>query len=180
MRRAIARVADHHRRGLPCALLGLLLAIGISGFPPSYSQARSDHTFLVWAYQIEIQQQDMGRIAERRAQTPAVRELGTYLIDSHRRAESRLKQIAARLGFTLSNKLSATHLGVQRRFKSIPGASFDRAFIRHEIGDYSYFITHFEAAAASHNRTIRQYATNELASLREGQTRILVLAGHVP
>ncbi|MDX8492509.1 DUF4142 domain-containing protein [Mesorhizobium sp. VK22B] len=172
----IARVAAHHGKGVLRALFGLLLAAGISEATPAYSQSRSDRTFLEWAIQIEIQQQDMGRIAQRRAQTPAVRELGTYLLERHRQAESRLRQISSRLGVELSNRLSATHLRVQRRFTSIPSANFDRGFIRHEVGDYRYFIVHFEAAAASRNSSIRQYATNELTSLRQDQTRILTLA----
>jgi predicted outer membrane protein len=179
VKRSVARVADHYGKGALRALLGLLLATGISGATPAYSQSNSDRAFLEWAIQIEIQQQDMGRIAERRAQIPAVRELGTYLLERHRQAESRLRQIASRLGVALSNRLSTMHLKVQRRFTSIPSANFDRGFIRHEIGDYRYFIAHFEAAAASSNPSIRQYAANELASLRQDQTRILTLAHQV-
>ena len=147
---------------------------------PAYSQSRSDRAFLAWAIQIEIQQQDMGKIAERRAQTPALRELGAYLLERHRQAEFRLKQVASRLGVALSSRLSPTHLRVQRRFRSIPRASFDSGFIRHEIGDYRYFIAHFEAAAASRSRSVRQYATDELASLRQDQTRISTLAPKGP
>ncbi|WP_430679416.1 DUF4142 domain-containing protein [Mesorhizobium album] len=173
---SFARVAAHHGKGVLRALLGLLLAAGVSETTPAYSQSRSDRAFLEWAIQIEIQQQDMGRIAQRRSQTPAVRELGTYLLERHRQAESRLRPVASRLGVPLSNGLSATHLRVQRRFTSIPSADFDRGFIRHEVGDYRYFIARFDAAAASRNRSIRQYATNELTGLRQDQTRILTLA----
>ncbi|RUW76608.1 DUF4142 domain-containing protein [Mesorhizobium sp. M4B.F.Ca.ET.049.02.1.2] len=176
VKHSIARVAAHHGKGALRALLALLLAAGISGATPANSQSRSDRAFLEWAIQIEIQQQDMGRIAQRRAQTPEVRELGTYLLERHSQAESRLRPVASRLGVVLSNRLSATHLRVQRRFTSIPSADFDRGFIRHEVGDYRYFIAHFETAAASRNRSIRQYATNELPTLRQDQTRILTLA----
>lgn len=176
VKHAIARVADHPRNGPLRALLGLLLAAGISAATPACSQSRSDRAFLEWAIQIEIQQQDMGRIAERRAQLPAVRELGTYLLGRHRQAEARLRQTASRLGVALSSRLSATHLRVQNRFASIPSANFDKSFIRHEIGDYRYFIAHFNAAAASRDRSVQQYATNELASLRQDQTRILTQA----
>lgn len=174
--RCIARVARHHGKGTFRALLAVLFAAGISGVTPAYSQSRSDRAFLEWAIQIEIQQQDMGKIAQRRAQTPAIRQLGTYLVERHTQAESRLRPVASGLGVALSNRLSASHLRVQRRFKSIANANFDREFIRHEVGDYRYFISHFEAAAASRNRPIRQYATNELANLRQDQTRILTLA----
>ncbi|MDX8477912.1 DUF4142 domain-containing protein [Mesorhizobium sp. VK24D] len=176
MKHVLARVAAHYGKGALRALLGLLVAAGISGVTPAYSKSRSDRAFLEWAIQIEIQQQDMGRIAQRRAQTPAIRELGAYLTERHRQAESRLRLISNRLGVPLSNRLSATHLRVQRRFTSIPSADFDRGFIRHEVGDYRYFITHFEAAAASRNSSIRQYASNELSSLRQDQTTILTLA----
>ena len=36
-----------------------------------------------WAVQIEIQQPDMGRIAEQRAQAAALREFGGYLVQRH-------------------------------------------------------------------------------------------------
>ena len=176
MKHSIAWIAHSHGKVALRAFLGLLVAVGVSGATPAYSQSSSDRTFLEWAIQIEIQQQDMGRIAQRRAKIPAVRELGTYLLERHGEAESRLRQVAGRLGVALSNKLSATHLRVQRRFTSIPSANFDAGFIRHEIGDYRYFIAHFEAATASRNPSIRQYATNELVSLKQDQTRILTLA----
>jgi uncharacterized protein DUF4142 len=175
-----ARVAAPHGKGALRALLGLLLAIGMSGVAPAYSQSRSDRAFLEWAIQIEIQQQDTGRIAQRCAQIPAIGELGTYLLERHRQAESRLRQVSSRLGVALSNRLSATHLRVQRRFASIPSADFDRSFIRHEVSDYRYFIAHFEPAAASRNVSIRLYASNELANLRQDQTRILALAHQAP
>jgi predicted outer membrane protein len=111
------------------------------------AQTAGDRAFLAWAVQIEIQQQDMGRIAERRAQTAAVREFGSYLVQRHQQAQQRLETVASRLGAAPSSKLSATHLRVQSHFRSIPSGSFDRAFIGHEIGDYRYFLQHFEAAS---------------------------------
>lgn len=93
MKHSIDRVAEHHGKGVLRALLGLLLAAGISGVTPANSQSRSDRAFLEWAIQIEIQQQDMGRIAERRAQTPAARELGTYLLERHIQAETSCKPV---------------------------------------------------------------------------------------
>jgi hypothetical protein len=85
--------------------------------------------------------------------------------------------VASRLGEALSSKLSATHLGVQSRFRSIPAAGFDSAFIHHEIGDYRYFLQHFEPASRTGGPLVRQYATGEIANLREDQAKIAALAG---
>ena len=124
-----------------------------------------------------FQQQDRGRIAERRARTAAVRSLGSYLIERHRQAQQRLQNVADQLNVGLSSRLSATHLQVQSRFSAITDAAFDKAFVGHEVGDYRYFLAHFETAANSGNPLFRQYATNELAQLREDQARITALAG---
>ena len=129
--------------------LMFFIAIGSLGASPVQAQSKPDRAFLAWAVQIEIQQQDMGRIAERRAQNGKVRNLGDYLVQRHQQAQQRLENVANQLGEVLSNKLSATHLRVQSRFRSIAEASFDGAFIHHEIGDYRYFLRRFEAAARS-------------------------------
>jgi putative membrane protein len=147
---------------------------------PALAQSASDGAFLAWAIQIEIQQQDMGRIAEERARTGRVRQLGSYLVARHQQAQRRLEELAHQLGTALSNKLSQTHLQVQRRFRSIAGASFDGAFIRHEINDYRYFLAHFETAAHSSIPSIRQYAASEITNLRKDQARIATLADGEP
>ncbi len=160
------------------AALTLLVAIGLLGATPAQAQSATDRAFLARAVQIEIQQQDMGRIAERRAQTAAVRELGGYLVQRHRLAEQRLQNVANLLGEALSNTLSATHLRVQNRFRSIPEASFDGAFIAHEFGDYRYFLQHFEAARTG-GPLVRQYAASEIVNLKEDQAKILSVAAEV-
>jgi putative membrane protein len=173
---AAARMVRDHRAPVFCALLVALSVVGLFGSARAPAQSNTDRAFLSWAIQIEIQQQDMGRIAERRARTAAVRALGSYLVERHRQAEQRLREVAMRLNVPLSDTLSATHLRVQSRFSSIPGAGFDRGFIQHEIGDYRYFLSHFKAAASSGSPLIRQYAASELAPLEEDQAKIMALA----
>ena len=174
---AVVRIVRDHRAPVFCALLVALSVVGPPGSARAPAQSDADRAFLSWAIQIEIQQQDMGQIAERRAQTAEVRALGDYLVVRHRQAEQRLRAVAIRLNIPVSDKLSATHLRVQNRFLSIPSASFDRAFIHHEIGDYRYFLGHFSAAASSGSPLVRQYATSELAPLEDDQAKIMALAG---
>ena len=75
--------------------------------------------------------------------------------------------MANQLGEVLSNKLSTAHLQVQSRFRSIAETSFDGAFIHHEIGDYRYFLRHFEATARTGSPLVQQYAASEIVNLRE-------------
>jgi putative membrane protein len=158
------------------AVLVCFVAIAALGASLVRAQSNADRAFLAWAVQTEIQQQDMGRIAERRAQTTRVRDLGDYLVQRHQQAQRRLENVANQLGEALSNKLSATHLRVQSRFRSIAAASFDGAFIDHEIGDYRYFLRNFEAAARTGSPPVRQFAASEIENLRQDQTKIMGLA----
>ena len=164
------------RRQTFTAAFALVVAFGPLGAAPVQAQSNADRAFLAWAIQIEIQQQDMGRIAERRARTAQIRELGGYLVQRHRLAQQRLENVANQLGEAPSNALSATHLRVQSRFRSISESSFDSAFIRHEIGDYRYFLRHFGEAARTGGPLIRQYAMSEIVSLKEDQAKIMSLA----
>lgn len=136
---------------------------------------QADRNFLAWDIQIEIQQQDMGRLAERRGQTEEVRALGTYLVNRHRDSQQRLQQVVSQLEVTLSVELSPTHLRVQKHFASISDAVFDKAFIRHEIADYRYFLNHFEASAHTQNKPLRDYCISEIPLLKEDQARITAL-----
>ena len=176
MRTASTILRHRHHATLLAAAVVAQISITFLGTSQVQAQTAGDRAFLAWAVQIEIQQQDMGRIAERRAQAAALREFGGYLVQRHQQAQQRLDIVASRLGATPSSKLSATHLRVQSRFRSIPSASFDRAFIRHEIGDYRHFLQHFEAASRTGGPLVRQYATSEIANLREDQAKIAALA----
>ena len=138
MKPVTPNLRDHRTEAFVAALM-FFIAIGSLAASPAQAQSDADRAFLAWAVQIEIQQQDMGRIAERRAQNDEVRNLGVYLVQRHQQAQQRLENVANQLGEVLSNKLSATHLRVQSRFRSIAEASFDGAFIHHEIGDYRSF-----------------------------------------
>lgn len=161
-------------------ILGITLSLGTFHAAMGVEKlSNADRAFLAWAIQIEIQQQDMGRLAARRAQTGAVRNLGNYLLDRHSQARQRLEKVAGQVNVPLSDQLSAMHIRVQKRYASIASAHFDRGFVRHEIGDYNYFLIHFGAAARSRNRLIRAYAANELVRLREDQSKITALMGRV-
>ena len=176
IRAAFTILRHRHQATLLAAAAVALISIAFLGTSQVLAQTAGDRAFLAWAVQIEIQQQDMGRIAERRAQTAAVREFGGYLVQRHQQAQQRLETVASRLGAAPSSKLSATHLRVQSHFRSIPPGSFDRAFIGHEIGDYRYFLQHFEAASRTDGALVRQYATSEIVNLREDQAKIMALA----
>jgi putative membrane protein len=139
------------------------------------SASSEDRAFLAWDVQVEIQQQDMGRLAARRALTAEVRDLGNHLAERHLQTEERLRYVAKQLGVTLSDKLSATHLRVQSRYKAIPSASFDKAFVRHEVGDYQYFLTKFERVATAGGPAVSAFAKGEIPSLKEDQGRIVAL-----
>jgi putative membrane protein len=177
MQEPIVQTAPRRRTIVPGAACLALFVLGLSGAARAQTPSNTDRAFLSWAIQIEIQQQDMGRIAVRRAQTPAVRGLGNYLIERHRQAQQRLQAVAAQLRAPLSDKLSAAHMRVQARYASISSVSFDAAFVRHEAGDYRYFLAHFEAAANSGSGPVRDYATKEISHLKEDESKITALAG---
>jgi putative membrane protein len=144
---------------------------GIGAENPS----QEDRAFLTWDMQIEIQQQDMGHLAVRRAETQEVRNLGNNLAEWHRQRQQRLQEVAKQLGVALTNNLSEIHLTVQRHYSAISSASFDKAFVHHEVGDYRYFLRHFEMATASGGPAVRAFATAEIPRLKEEQTQVLML-----
>lgn len=162
------------------ALLARFLAIAFAVVSLGVAQAASptsptDRAFLAWDIQIEIQQQNMGQLAERRANTTGVHDLGIMLAERHQEAQKRLTQVAAELGVPLSTTLSEMHLRIQRRYAAIAGSAFDKAFVRHEIGDYRYFLTHFETAARTRNPLLRTYCTEQVAQLKQDQAHIVTL-----
>ena len=167
------------RAAISVASFLAVFVLGLSAVVRAQAQNNEGGAFLAWAIQIEIQQQDIGGIAARRAEASVVRGLGDYLIERHREYQQRLQEVAKQLNVPLSDKLSATHLQVQRRFSSIGRAAFDKAFIHHEVADYRYFLTHFEAAANSGDALIQEYARSELPRLKEDQSRIAAVASRI-
>ncbi|HJU19210.1 MAG TPA: DUF4142 domain-containing protein [Stellaceae bacterium] len=167
-----------HNNFVLCGVILAAMAVAL-GVPRSVMGAgksdSTDRAFLVWDIQIEIQQQDMGRLAARRALTKEVRDLGSHLVERHQQAQRRLEEVARRLGIALSHRLSETHLRVQRHYAATPGARFDKAFVHHEVGDYRYFLSHFEAAARSGSAPVRAYAAHQIPQLKADQAGIIAL-----
>ena len=103
MKPVTTNLRDHRTEAFVLALM-FFSAVGSLRAPPVQAQSNADRAFLASAVQIEIQKQDMGRFAERRAQNDNVRNLGDYLVQRHQQAQQRLENVANQLGEVLSNK----------------------------------------------------------------------------
>jgi putative membrane protein len=110
----------------------------------------------------------LGKLAMDRGGTDAVKNLGQRLMRDHQQANDQLKQIAARQGLQLPQRLDEKHQKIVQEFSQLNGARFDQAFLKDQIKDHEKDIAQFEAEAKNgKDPAVRQFAEQSLPTLRE-------------
>jgi putative membrane protein len=118
--------------GMLVALLmsgGVAFADGSSPPPPAESaSAQGDRDFLVSALRVNQLELTLGKMAVERANTPAVKVMGTTMVQKHTELGGQLGAQAKRLGAPLAPPLLPDQQSTVDRLASMSAAHFDDEF----------------------------------------------------
>jgi putative membrane protein len=101
--------------------------------------------------QMEVQ---MGQLAEQKAQSQDVKNLGATLVKDHTQANQELQQLATGKSLSISDQprhKEAKHEQMLSKLQSQSGAEFDKAFVRMAIRDHKKDIAEFQRARTEVN-----------------------------
>jgi predicted outer membrane protein len=103
---------------------------GCSGddFGPGCTITAAEYLPAVWqANEFEIQ---TGQLAQQRAESTAVRDLGAMLVTDHTAFQQQVEALAGTLSITLPTTLSAEQQAWVSQLEGLSGADFDRAWLQ--------------------------------------------------
>jgi putative membrane protein len=168
---ASARQRAHHRGMrtfiVAMGLVALALPVQAADEEGNLKPGSEAAQFMSEAATANLAEQDLGKLAEDRAQNARVKEYARRMVDDHKDAQDKLESIASDKGVSLPSRPNAEQQRVAERLKGLEGAAFDRAYMDAMRDDHQKVVKKFEQASQSvRDPRVKQYATDTLPHLR--------------
>lgn len=148
--------------------------------PNAQPQALSsqDKTFLTEALGGNRAEVALGRLAERQAATPAVKEFGRWMATDHRLANRRLMMVARRLGQSVQPTPTQQDTALKNKLQGLSGAQFDHQYVQAMVRDHAKDVRAFrQEAQDGQARPLKLYARALLPVIRQHLAEAKELAG---
>lgn len=111
---------------------------------------------------------EMGKLAQQKGESDAVKQFGKKLEDDHTKANDESKGVAQKLNVELPAKLDKKHQADVGKFSKLSGQKFDEAFARHAVSDHEKDISKFRKEAKDgRNAEVTQFASQTLPTLED-------------
>jgi putative membrane protein len=79
---------------------------------------------------------ELGKLAQQKAHSAAVKDFGRRMVEDHGKANERLKALAEQDGITLPEALDPGHAAMRERLAGLSGPEFDRAYLAGQVADH--------------------------------------------
>ncbi|HET8700243.1 MAG TPA: DUF4142 domain-containing protein, partial [Nitrococcus sp.] len=112
------------------ALLAIALSIVCAGAyaaPANQQLSQQDKMWLEKAHQTNLAEIELGKMAESKGHSSAVREAGLTLRSDHEKLDSKLKQVAEELKVSLPDSPSMEEQSTAKMLSEKSGMQFDQA-----------------------------------------------------
>jgi len=175
-------------RGVLAAAMGMMVLTGhaadkadrgAKGGKSEQSQvSKGDRTFMMDAAQGGMLEVQMGKLAQERGQSDAVKQFGKRLEADHSKANEQLMAIAQKNGVTLPTSLDKKHMGNVDKMNKGKAENFDRDFAKHMVDEHQKDIKKFKQIAdKGDNAELKQFAAQTVPILEEHLAMARELSG---
>lgn len=131
-------------------------------------KAASPAEFVRQASAAGLAEVNMGRLAEKQANSDAVKKYARQIVEDHTKANDELNKIADRKRLMPAQSMDAKHQTTADQMAKLSGADFDRHFIQHMISDHEKAIALFQAQAkGGTDPDLKAYAEKTLPKLKD-------------
>jgi putative membrane protein len=171
------------RRLIPVAG-GLALSLAAMPAASLHAQAKDDvKADTKWVHEVaadNLLEVNLGKMAERKATNPAVKQFGERMVTDHGKANQELLSMASSHGLPFKPGLGRRHEQKVDRLEKVQGKEFDRAYIRSMIENHTDDISYFENEGRhAKSAPVRDYAAKYLPTLQQHLSMAKQIAGQV-
>jgi putative membrane protein len=111
---------------------------------------------------------ELGKLAQQKASSDAVKQFAQKMIDDHTKANDELKQAASKGGLQLPDALDKKHQSRVDKLSKLSGAEFDKAYIKDQMKDHQEDVRKFHAEAENGtDPTIKEFASKTVPTLEQ-------------
>lgn len=127
---------------------------------------KASQKFIKAAIEGDIAEIDVGKLAQEKGQSEAVKQYGAMLVKDHGAHKAKAEEVASKLGVTPPTGSSFGEKATFTKLKLLSGDSFDRSFAKAMVKDHQEDIKEFQKEA-SKNDAAGQLAKETLPTLRK-------------
>jgi putative membrane protein len=108
---------------------------------------KPEQRFLTEAIQDDLAEVEMGKLAQQKGGTDAVKQLGATLVKDHGEHADKIKQLGESMGVTLPSQPTATQTSAHEYMSHLSGQRFDQQFALRVINDHRTDISRYQTEA---------------------------------
>ena len=132
----------------PIFVITLMMAISYAATAAQAQTAdKASQKFIKSAIEGNLAEIDVGKLAQQKGTTEAVKSFGEMLVKDHTDANEKAKQAALQLGVAPPTGSSIAEKAEYLKLKVLSGATFDRTFAKDMVKDHKADIKDFQAEA---------------------------------
>jgi putative membrane protein len=145
---------------------------GTASFEPPPSLAEdaplTAQTFVIRAAIVNMAETDLAELALTRSQNAAAKGFARKMLDEHRRAQEKLRTVAADTHIALPAMVDKKHQDLAEALKRSEADEFDAAYIKAMVSGHDEAVALFDAAASSKTlpKPLQRYAIEMLPTIR--------------
>lgn len=127
-----------------------------------------DQQFVTKAWNINMGEVQLGRLAEQRASSPAVKSFAKQMVSHHAKLNSDLATVAQSAEAKLPESLDREHQRAYDRLSKLSGEEFDRQYMEEMIKGHTKAISLFERKSTTEQQTpVSEWARQNVGQLRQ-------------
>jgi putative membrane protein len=128
----------------------------------------ADHEFVMRAALDSMAEIEMGKLAQERGSTQAVKDYGRKLVEDHTAMNNELKQAVPNEAANMPTELPAEKRDMIDRLSKRNGPQFDREFLNEAVAAHRQAIELFQKEASSGaNQALTNWASGKIPMLQE-------------
>ena len=128
---------------------------------------KKDAEFLVKAAAINLEEIDLGQLAQQNSQSANVKELGSMMEKQHTDAMNQLKSLAEKKAISIPTTITQNGIDAHDKLSKKMGKDFDKEYCNMMVNGHKDAIAMFDKASSeSTDEDIRSWATSMLPALR--------------
>ena len=147
---------------------GTVRGVQSTAMTQSGQLAANDYNFLEKAARIDAEEVQVGKLAQEKGDSQAVRNFGERMIRDHSDNAAKLRSLASAKGATIPAEMAERENTTVQQLSGVSGPEFDRTFAQDMVQGHTDAIKEFQQAAESlSDPGVREYAKNTLPTLKE-------------
>ncbi len=128
----------------------------------------NDRNFVRHATEAGLAQVELGKLAQEKGSSAAVKDFGKRMVEEHGKANEELGQMAAKANLLPATEMSRKARKNRDKLAKLSGPEFDRAYSKMAISDHKDEVKEFEREARAGNvPEVKAFASKNLPSHQE-------------